>query len=42
MFSLTFSQFGKLLGNKLNLGRHIDGLLGVIFLGLAARLANSK
>jgi len=42
LFSLTFSQFGKLLGKQLNLGRHIDGLLGFIFLGLAARLATSK
>ena len=42
IFSLTFSKFGKLIGNKLNLGRHIDGLLGVIFLGLATRLATSK
>ena len=42
VFSLTFSKFGKLVGNKLNLGRHIDGLLGFIFIGLATRLATSK
>jgi len=42
VFSLTFSQFGKLVGNKLNLGRHINGLLGFIFLGLATRLATTK
>lgn len=42
VFSATFSQFGKLVGKKLNLGRHIDGLLGFIFLGLAARLATTK
>jgi len=42
IFSLTFSKFGKLIGNKLNLGRHIDGLLGVIFLGFATRLVTSK
>ena len=41
-FSITFSKFGKLVGNKFKLGRHIDGLLGFIFLGLAARLATSK
>ncbi|KGJ93756.1 LysE family translocator [Colwellia psychrerythraea] len=41
-FSITFSKFGKLVGDKLNLGRHIDGLLGIIFLGLATRLATSK
>ena len=41
-FSITFSKFGKLVGKKLNLGRHIDGLLGGIFLGLATRLVTSK
>lgn len=41
-FSITFSKLGKLVGNKLNLDRHIDGLLGFIFLGLATRLATSK
>lgn len=42
VFSITFGQFGKLVGSKLNLGRHIDGLLGVIFIGLATRLMTSK
>ncbi|WP_199886133.1 hypothetical protein [Pseudoalteromonas sp. T1lg23B] len=42
VFSIAFSQLGKLMDNKLNIGRHIDGLLGVIFLGLATRLATSK
>jgi len=42
LFALSFSQFGKLISNKLNLGRHIDGLLGFIFIGLATRLATSK
>jgi threonine/homoserine/homoserine lactone efflux protein len=42
VFALSFSQFGKLVGNKLNFGRHIDGLLGFIFIGLATRLATSK
>lgn len=41
-FSLSFSQLGKLMSQKFSLGRHIDGLLGVIFIGLAARLATSK
>lgn len=41
-FSVTFSQFGKLVSNKFKLGRYINGLLGVIFLGLATRLATSK
>jgi len=41
-FSFTFSQLGRFLGKKLTLGQHIDGILGVIFLGLAARLAMSK
>ncbi|AXB31724.1 LysE family translocator [Vibrio campbellii] len=41
-FSVTFSQLRKLVSNKFNLGRHIDGLLGFIFLGLATRLATSK
>ena len=41
-FSLTFSKVGKLVGRSFNLGRHIDGLLGFIFLGLATRLATSK
>ncbi|MCV2402261.1 LysE family translocator [Marinomonas sp. C2222] len=41
-FSLSFSKLGRLVGKKFNMGRHIDGLLGVVFLGLAARLAASK
>jgi threonine/homoserine/homoserine lactone efflux protein len=42
LFALSFSQFGAVLGKKLKLGRHIDGFLGMIFLGLATRLAISK
>ncbi|MBU2970814.1 LysE family translocator [Pseudoalteromonas sp. C2R02] len=42
IFALSFSQFARLIGNKFKLGRHIDGLLGFIFLGLATRLATSK
>ncbi|KLN61749.1 amino acid transporter [Kiloniella spongiae] len=45
-FSLFFSQVGQALGKRLksiqNLGRHLDGLLGVIFVGLATRLALSR
>ncbi|EPJ45152.1 MAG: RhtB family transporter [Osedax symbiont Rs2] len=42
LFALFFSNLGRVLGNKLKLGRHIDGLLGLIFIGLATRLATSK
>lgn len=42
VFSLSFSKIGNALGSKLNVGRHIDGLLGIVFVGLAARLATSK
>ncbi|MFD2166466.1 LysE family translocator [Thalassotalea euphylliae] len=41
-FAVAFSSFGQIMGSKLKLGRHIDGLLGIIFIGLAARLAASK
>ncbi|WP_438463216.1 LysE family translocator [Marinomonas sp. PE14-40] len=41
-FSFAFSQLGRFLGKKLTLGQYIDGVLGLIFLGLAARLATSK
>ncbi|GAA6151613.1 hypothetical protein NBRC116587_10320 [Pseudoteredinibacter isoporae] len=41
-FALSFSKLGHCIGKRLNMGRHVDGLLGVIFLGLAARLASSK
>lgn len=42
LFSLAFSKIGSYLGNKLKFGKHIDGLLGVIFIGLATRLATQK
>jgi threonine/homoserine/homoserine lactone efflux protein len=42
VFSLSFSKAGSIVGNKLNMGRHIDGLLGIVFVGLATRLASSK
>lgn len=41
-FSLGFSKLGKRLGENFKLGRHVDGILGVIFLGLAARLLTSR
>lgn len=42
IFSFGFSKLGQHLGAKLKLGRHVDGILGLLFLGLAARLATSK
>lgn len=42
LFSFGFSKIGAYLGNKLRLGKHIDGLLGIIFLGLSARLMTQK
>lgn len=42
IFSFIFSRLGKLIGKTLSLGRHIDGFLGAIFLGLAGRLVTSK
>lgn len=47
IFSLSFSKLASaisnnLKGKKVNMGRHIDGLLGLIFVGLATRLATSK
>ena len=42
IFSFSFSKLGSLLGCHFSLNRHIDGVLGMVFLGLAARLATSK
>lgn len=42
IFALSFSKMGSMLGKNSKLSRHIDGVLGVIFVGLAARLATSK
>ncbi|MCG7489004.1 LysE family translocator [Vibrio sp. Of14-4] len=42
IFSMSFSKLGSLLGRNLRLNRHIDGMLGVVFLVLASRLATSK
>ncbi|OIQ49935.1 Leucine efflux protein [Pseudodesulfovibrio hydrargyri] len=41
-FAFSFSKLGSVIGRKLKLGRHIDALLGIIFLGLAARLVTSE
>ncbi|KKD60972.1 amino acid transporter [Grimontia sp. AD028] len=41
LFSLTFSKLSLYFKGKLALGRHVDGILGVIFLGLATRLATN-
>jgi len=42
LFSFGFCKIGAYFGNRLRLGKHIDGLLGVIFLGLEARLMTQK
>ncbi|WP_341665740.1 LysE family translocator [Vibrio sp.] len=42
ILSMSFSKLGSLLGRNLRLNRHIDGMLGVVFLVLASRLATSK
>ncbi|WP_440053624.1 LysE family translocator [Pseudoalteromonas sp. T1lg65] len=41
VFALSFSKLGSVVGGKFRLGKHTDGLLGIIFLGLATRLAVS-
>lgn len=40
--SALFSQVGKYLSGKLRVGHHVNGLLGMIFLGLATRLVVSR
>lgn len=42
LFALIFSKLSAYFEGKLTLGRHVDGLLGIIFLGLATRLVTSK
>ncbi|TQF71233.1 LysE family translocator [Pseudoalteromonas luteoviolacea] len=42
IFAFSFSQLSKVIAGKFQLGRHFDGLLGVLFLALSARLATSK
>ncbi|WP_444935582.1 LysE family translocator [Microbulbifer sp. JMSA004] len=39
LVSLSFSKLGKSLATQANIQRHLDSFLGVIFLGLASRLA---
>lgn len=41
-FAFSFSKLGSLLGRKLKMSRHIDALLGTVFLGLAARLVTEE
>ncbi|KZN67632.1 LysE family translocator [Pseudoalteromonas luteoviolacea] len=42
IFAVSFSKLGKVLAGRFRLGRHFDGVLGVLFVTLAARLATSK
>lgn len=39
---LLFSKFSKLLSTKFSAGKHADGVLGLVFLALAGRLAASN
>ena len=41
-FVFSFSQFGSYFSGKLKSGRHVDGVLGIIFIGLAARLVTTE
>ncbi|MFA0813563.1 LysE family translocator [Microbulbifer epialgicus] len=40
--SFWFSKLGSFIGSNFKIGHHVDGFLGVVFLGLAARLATSE
>ena len=42
IFSILVSALGKAAKGRLDLGRHADGLMGVLFLGLALRLGTAK
>ncbi|MBQ4811177.1 LysE family translocator [Pseudoalteromonas luteoviolacea] len=42
IFAFSFSKLGKVLAGRFRLGHHFDGVLGALFLALAARLATSK
>ncbi|MCF2857100.1 LysE family translocator [Pseudoalteromonas sp. SMS1] len=42
IFAISFSKLGKVLAGRFRLGHHFDGVLGALFLALAARLAISK
>lgn len=41
-FAFVFAKCAQLIGNKFTAGRHVDGILGAIFMALAVRLAISK
>ncbi|WMN61609.1 LysE family translocator (plasmid) [Pseudoalteromonas xiamenensis] len=41
-FSIVFSAAGRYFKGKLNFGHHTDGILGLVFVGLAARLVTTK
>ncbi|WP_462163214.1 hypothetical protein [Pseudoalteromonas xiamenensis] len=41
-FSIAFSAAGRCFKGVLSFGRHADGLLGLVFVGLAARLATTR
>ncbi|AOT07758.1 LysE family translocator [Pseudoalteromonas luteoviolacea] len=42
VFSFVFSKVAKIFARKINISQHFDGILGALFLALAARLALSK
>ncbi|EGQ7840047.1 LysE family translocator [Vibrio parahaemolyticus] len=42
IFSLAFSKLSSFFSGTFSLSRHVDGILGVIFLGLASRLMASE
>lgn len=42
IFSLAFSKLSSFFSGTFSLSRHVDGVLGVIFLGLASRLMVSE
>ncbi len=41
-FAFAFSKLSHYVSRRFRVGRHADGILGLIFLGLAARLAVSE
>lgn len=42
IFAFGFSKMGRFAASRFRASRHIEGFLGVLFIGLAARLATSK
>ena len=42
LFAYSFATLGNVIGKRVQLGRHIDAVLGLIFIGLATRLATNK